>query len=35
MTFRAIPIGLLLGLGIAVFGYFNDCVLKLALRHSR
>ena len=30
MTFRAILIGLLLGLGIAVFGYFNDWVLKQA-----
>jgi len=30
MTFRAILIGLLLGLGIAVFGYFNDRILRQA-----
>ena len=30
MTIRATVVGLLLGLGIAVFGYFNDYVLKQA-----
>jgi len=31
MTFRAILIGLLLGLGIVVFGYFNDWVVQSAM----